>query len=100
MNGPLWPEGTGRERENLGNFDQQLVNLLLNAVTTQVVNENQSVEKKRSTSNFDVRTSYQVAIWNVYVSSSGYYFVQQYLHLVPRFDEVRGPWKRGWQQFF
>ena len=25
MNGPLWPEGTGRERENLGNFDQQLV---------------------------------------------------------------------------
>ena len=25
MNGPLWPEGTGREREDLGNFDQQLV---------------------------------------------------------------------------
>ena len=25
MNGPLWPEGTGRERENPGNFDQQLV---------------------------------------------------------------------------
>ena len=25
MNGPLWPEGTGRERENQGNFDQQLV---------------------------------------------------------------------------
>ena len=52
MNGPLWPEGTGRERENRGNFDQQLVQFVAKRCTAQVVNENQSVEKKKKHKQF------------------------------------------------
>ena len=65
MNGPLWPEGTGRERENLGNFDQQLVQFVAKRCYCSSCKREPKCGKKRSTSNFDVRTSYQVAIYTI-----------------------------------